>query len=122
MSVGARRPDRGAATAELAMVTPALVAITIGLVWLLSVGFAQMRTVDAARETARALARGDAEASARAVGVQVAPPGATLSIATKGDQITVVATASVRGAGGLFAFLPAVSVRSQAVALQEPSS
>ncbi|MFI2708388.1 TadE family type IV pilus minor pilin, partial [Nocardioides sp. CER28] len=50
--------DRGAATAELVMVLPALVAVTIGLVWLLSVGAAQVRTVDAARETARALARG----------------------------------------------------------------
>lgn len=116
-----RRVDRGAATAELAMVMPALVAVTVGLVWLLSVGFAQMRTVDAARETARALARGDAEGSARALGTKVAPPGALLSVSTAGDRVTVVATASVDGPGGLFAFLPAVTVRSQAVALLEPS-
>lgn len=116
-----RRHDRGAATAELAMITPALVAVTIGLVWLLSVGFAQLRTVDAARETARALARGDAEASARALGQQVAPPGATLSIATDGEHVTVIAAAPVRGPGGLFAFLPSFSVRSRAVALQEAS-
>ena len=35
------------------------VAVTVGLVWLLSVGAAQVRVVDAARETARAVARGD---------------------------------------------------------------
>ena len=38
---------------------PLLLAVTVGLVWLLSVGAAQIRTVDAARETARAVARGD---------------------------------------------------------------
>lgn len=103
------------------MVLPALVAITIGLVWLLSVGLAQMRTIDAARETARALARGDAEAAARAVGQHVAPPGATLSVATSGGRVTVTAAAAVKGPGGLFAFLPTVTVRSEAVTLQEPS-
>ena len=54
-----QRSERGAVTAELAMGLPLLVAVTIGLVWLLSVGAAQVRTVDAARETARAVARGD---------------------------------------------------------------
>ena len=57
------RARRGAATAELAMVLPLLVAVALGLVWLLTVGAAQIRTVDAARETARALARGDDQAS-----------------------------------------------------------
>ena len=33
----------GAATAELAMVLPLLVAVTVGLVWLLAVGAAQVR-------------------------------------------------------------------------------
>ncbi|UMG94733.1 hypothetical protein MF408_08035 [Nocardioides sp. TF02-7] len=33
-------------------------AVTTALVWLLSVGAAQVRTVDAAREAARAVARG----------------------------------------------------------------
>lgn len=103
------------------MVLPALVAVTVGLVWLLSIGIAQMRAVDAAREAARALARGDDEASARALGTQVAPPRATLSIASVAGRVTVVASASVKGPGGLFAFLPAVRVRAEAVAVQEPS-
>ncbi len=46
--------QRGAATAELALAIPLLLSLTIGLVWLLSVGAAQVRMVDAARETARA--------------------------------------------------------------------
>ena len=63
-----RRGERGAVTAELAMALPLLVAVTVGLVWLLAIGAAQLRVVDAARETARAVARGDAEAAAVALG------------------------------------------------------
>ena len=47
------RDQRGAATAELALGIPLLVSLTIGLVWLLTIGMAQVRMVDAARETAR---------------------------------------------------------------------
>ena len=57
------------------MVLPLLVAVTLGLVWLLAVGAAQVRTVDAARETARALARGDEESAAVGRGLAVAPAG-----------------------------------------------
>ena len=113
--------DRGAATAELAMVLPALVAATIGLVWLLTIGVAQMRVVDAARETARAAARGDGDAAARAAGEQVGPPGARLAVVDQGDRVTATASASVAGPGGLFGFLPTVRVHAQAVTLRESS-
>ena len=62
------RDQRGAATAELALGIPVLVSLTIGLVWLLTIGVAQVRMVDAARETARAGARGDTEAWRRSRG------------------------------------------------------
>ena len=74
------RSERGAVTAELASVLPILLAVTVGLVWLLAVGAAQVRTVDAARETARALARGDDEGTAVSRGRQVAPPGSTVTV------------------------------------------
>ena len=35
---GPARDDKGAVTAELALVLPLLVAVTVGLVWLLAVG------------------------------------------------------------------------------------
>ncbi len=47
-------------TAELAMAVPLLLAVTLGMVWLLTLGTAQVRMVDATREAARAVARGDA--------------------------------------------------------------
>lgn len=113
------RPDRGAATAELAMVLPVLVAVTVGLVWLLAVGAAQIRVVDAAREAARVAARGDADATALARGREVAPEGGMVTLSRSAGQVRAVASGEVRGPGGLFDFLPGVTVRAEAVATDE---
>jgi len=113
------RDDRGAATAELAMVLPLLVAVTIGLVWLLAVGSAQVRAVDAARETARALARGDDQASAVARGLHVAPPGSRMEVSRGDGQVRVVVTGRVEGPGGLLAGMPALEINAEAVAADE---
>lgn len=115
----ARRCERGAATAELALVLPLLVAVTIGLVWLLAVGSAQVRAVDAARETARAVARGDSVSEAVARGAQVAPPGSRVSVHDDGGRVTAVVVGRVSGPGGLFARLPSVTVSAEAVAAAE---
>jgi hypothetical protein len=117
-----RRTERGAATAELAMALPLLIAVTIGLVWLLAVGAAQVRAVDAARETARAAARGDDISEAVARGRQVAPPGSTVSVHDDGGQVTAVVVGGVSGPGGLFDALPSVRISAQAVAAAEESS
>ena len=117
-----RRDERGAATAELALVLPMLVAVTVGLVWLLSVGAAQVRTVDAARETARALARGDDEAAAVARGREVAPPGSTVTVSRGGGEVRVEVSGQVPGPGGLFSHLPSPTVRAEAVAAEEEAA
>lgn len=101
------------------MALPLLVAVTLGLVWLLSVGAAQVRVVDAAREAARAAARGDDRAAAVAVAERVAPSGSTVTVTFQGDRVTATARGRVDGPGGLFAFLPAVTVSADAVALAE---
>ncbi|HEX5086345.1 MAG TPA: TadE family protein [Nocardioides sp.] len=116
------RDARGAATAELAMVLPLLVAVALGLVWLLAVGAAQVRAVDAARETARALARGDDESSALERGEQVAPDGSRISVTRGGGEVRVTVTGRVEGPGGLFAHLPAPRLRAEAVAADEEVS
>ncbi|MEP9362563.1 TadE family type IV pilus minor pilin [Nocardioides sp. CN2-186] len=116
-----RRDQRGAATAELAMVLPLLIAVTIGLVWLLAVGAAQVRAVDAARETARAVARGDDTSAAVARGEQVAPPGSRVTVSDAGGRVTAVVTGRVTGPGGLFGALPGVTVSARAVAATEDS-
>ena len=74
-------------------------AVTIGLVWLLSVGVAQVRTVDAARETARAVARGDDPGEAVARGQRVAPEGAEVAVTTTEGEVVVTASGHVAGSG-----------------------
>jgi hypothetical protein len=101
------------------MVLPVLVAVTIGLVWLLSLGAAQVRTVDAARETARALARDEDRAAAIERGARVGVAGTVVSVTADGDQVVVVARADVAGPAGLLRFLPGVAVHARAVAAAE---
>lgn len=104
------------------MVLPVLVAVTIGLVWLLSVGVAQVRTVDAARETARAVARGDDPGAAVRRGERVGPAGTTVRVGHDGDEVTATATARVAGPGGLFDWIPGVTVHARAVAAVEETA
>jgi hypothetical protein len=117
-----RRGERGAVTAELAMALPLLVAVTVGLVWLLSIGAAQMRVVDGARETARAVARGDDEGAAVELGRRVAPDGATFTVSGGGDEVRVAVTARAEGPGGIFGFLPSVRLHAEAVTVAEDAS
>ncbi|MCL2553692.1 MAG: pilus assembly protein [Actinomycetia bacterium] len=98
---------------------PLLLAVALGLVWMLSVGVAQMRTVDAAREAARALARGDDPGAAVAAGQRVAPSGVSVAVTADGGQVVATASGRVAGPGGLFGFLPGAGVRATAEALAE---
>jgi len=118
-SARTRRSERGAVTAETAMVLPLLVALTIGLTWLLTLGIAQVRAVDAARETARALARDEPDTVAVDLGRQAAPEGAAIDVDHHGDDVVVVVTSTVHGPGGLFGALPGVTVQARAVAASE---
>lgn len=113
------RGERGAATAELALVLPLLVAVTAGLVWVLAVGSAQLRVVDAARETARAIARGDDRAAAADLGRRVAPEGSDIRVTAEGRQVRVEVSGSVPGPGGLLDLLPDARLRATAVAAAE---
>ena len=115
------RRDRGAATAELALGIPLLVALTAGLVWVLALGAAQVRVVDASREAARAVARGDDESVAEAVAERIAPDGASVGIAVGGGRVVVTTSVRVSGPGGLLAALPGVTVTAESVALMEGS-
>jgi Flp pilus assembly protein TadG len=112
------RDQRGAATAELAMAIPLLVSLTIGLVWLLSVGMAQVRMVDAAREAARATARGDPVDEAVSRAEQVAP-GSTVVVTVSDGTAVATASGLVEPPGGLLGFLPAVTLHASAATVAE---
>ena len=116
------RDERGAVTAELALGIPLLIAVSVVLVWMLSVGTAQVRVVDASREAARALARGDDPALAEAVARQIAPEGASVRITVEGDRVAVTTTVRVRPPGGLLGGLRGVTVSERAVAIREDAA
>jgi Flp pilus assembly protein TadG len=112
------RDERGAATAELALSIPLLVSLTIGLVWLLSIGVAQIQMVDAAREAARATARGDPVGEAVAAGEQVAP-GSTVKVSLAEGTAVATAVGAVAPPGGLLGFLPKVHLQARTVTAAE---
>lgn len=103
------------------MMLPLLAAMTLGLTWLVALAATQVRVVDAARETARALAREESSAASVQLGRQVAPDGARISVHRGGGQVRVHVVAEVRGPGGLFAFLPGVEVDADAFTASEAS-
>jgi hypothetical protein len=116
------RDESGAVTAEAAVVIPVVVLFALGLAWLVALGATQVRALDAARETARALARGEDPAAGIGLGRQVATDGARISVQDEGETLVVTVDAPVRGPGGLFAFLPTYHARATAVAAEEPGS
>lgn len=102
-------------TAELAVCLPVLVLLLAVALSAVSVAGLRVRLQDAAREAARAAARGD-EAAGRQLAQEYAP-GVTVTITAAGDEVTAVA--QVR-AHLLAHWLPAVTVTEQAVAAREP--
>jgi hypothetical protein len=113
------RSERGAVAAETAVVIPVLVGVALGLVWLVALAVTQVRVVDAARETARALARDEPAATAVELGRRVAPDDSRIDVVEEPGAVRVHVVAEVRGPGGLFAFLPAVDVDAEAVSARE---
>jgi Flp pilus assembly protein TadG len=114
-----RRHDDGMATAELAVVLPALMLVIAAGLTMISIMLAQVRCVDAAREGARAAARGEATAEVRASAIRAAPGGARVVIGADGDQVQVTVSARAGRTGGL---LPTFGVSATAVALREPEA
>ena len=112
----------GAVTAEAAVVVPVLAIVTVGLAWMVTVGVTHARVVDAAREAARVVARGESPANGSMLARRVGPAGSRAVVSSDGDTVVVTVTAPVRGPGGLFAFLPALDLHAQAVAAKEPGS
>jgi hypothetical protein len=78
------------ATAEFAVAIPALVVVLVLALSAIVTVTDQVRCVDAARATARALARGDSEGAALDVGRRLAPPRSTFSVSRSDREVSVV--------------------------------
>lgn len=107
-------PDRGAVTVEAAIATSALILVLAMGTSAVTAMIAQVLCTDAAREAARAIARGEptrAEELVRAI----APNGAQLTVHTTGDTVNVEVTAPPPGP-----LLPGIHLRATAHAALEP--
>lgn len=114
-----RRDELGAVTAEAAVVLPVLAIFCLMMAWLVGLGVAQVRAVDAAREVARSVARGDSQATGLVLGRQVAPRGARFEVDHRDGMVVVRVTMPVAGPAGLLDFLPRREVHAEAVAAEE---
>ena len=89
-----RTSDRGAVLLETALAIPLLMAVAVALAWGLSLAATSASLGDAARNAARALARGEAgqQVLDRA---RASAPGAQVSIVDAGTDVAVVISRDV---------------------------
>jgi Flp pilus assembly protein TadG len=105
-------------TAETAVVLPVLLLVLAAAIAAVTVVGAQLRCVDAAREGARAAARGEPHATVVELAGRAAPGRAVVEVVlAAGEEVRVSVTADVRPLGPLPLDVP---VRAEAVALLEP--
>jgi Flp pilus assembly protein TadG len=107
--------DRGAVTVEAALALCSLVLVLALAVGAVAAASAQLRCIDAAREAARLVARGEPDQAWRAA-ESIAPGGARVDVQVAGDQVTV--QVSTGGAGGI----PGLTVSGRALGVLEPAA
>ncbi len=110
--------DRGAATAEIAVALPVLLAIVWLLLGVLRIGHAQVDNQDAARAAARAASRGETSEVVQRT-AQLAAGGADVFI-ERVDGLLVVEVSSAVPWLGPWHLAP-VTVRGRAVAYPQTS-
>jgi Flp pilus assembly protein TadG len=107
--------DRGAVTVEAALALCSLVAVMVMVIAAVSAASAHLRCLDAAREAARLVARGEPQ-RAQEIAAAVAPRGAAVDVRVTGDEVDVrVTAAAVPG-------IPGLSLVGHAVAVMEPAA
>jgi hypothetical protein len=113
------RGDDGTATAEMAVVLPALAVVLVFALWSVAAVTAQLRCVDSALVAARALARGENSDVSVAAARASAPAGAHIVVSRSGDLVVVDVRAAVHLPGPWSGALPDVALSGRAVALLE---
>ncbi|HEY1971044.1 MAG TPA: TadE family type IV pilus minor pilin [Pseudonocardia sp.] len=110
-----RTDDRGAVTVEAALALASLMLVLALAIAAISAVGAQLRCMDAAREAARLVARGELDRASRAAGM-IAPSGARVEIVVRGDEVTVTVASAVVGR------LPGLLVSARAMGVLEPGT
>ncbi|MBB5981362.1 TadE family type IV pilus minor pilin [Kribbella solani] len=106
-------------TAELAIVLPMLLSLLLLGVWAIGLVILNLQCIDAARDVARAVARGESPDEAQAIG-QRAIPGGTVAIARDGSDVRVTVSAAPRRTPPLIGRLFAPRLTATAVLQVEP--
>ena len=106
-------------TAEMAVLAPFGFVFALLLLWVVSLGYTQVQLVDAAREAARLVARGDSVAATSAVARRHAPPGATVRVTTDDGLVTVEVEARSRLPLPAFRHVGARTLAASAVSADE---
>ena len=115
------RGQRGSVTAETAIVLPVVVLLLIAGMWAIGVVVANIRCVDAARDVARAVARGEPPETARAIGERAAPPGADIEVNRTDSDVAVRVSADIRLDWPVLEAIPSVLVEGRATVQVEPT-
>lgn len=113
------RRQRGMVTAELATIAPLGVAFAFLLLWIVSLGLTQVRLVDASREGARLVARGESVATAKLAAKKLSPDDATITITTADGLVTVTVNAKSAMPIPFFSGIGAREMESASVAAEE---
>lgn len=112
--------DRGAVTAELAITLPVLLSLLLLGIWSIGLVILNVQCIDAARDVARAVARGEPPDQAKAIGHRTIPTG-TITITREGSDIHVTVTATPTHNPPLLASLAPTHLTAQATLQSEPS-
>lgn len=113
-AVAGLRGDSGSVSVEAALVMGVIAVASAILLGGVGVVVAQVRCIDAAREAARLVARGD-PARAESAAHELAPSGAMIAVNVAGDEVIV--EVSAEPVAGL---LPGLVVRAEAMSVLEP--
>jgi hypothetical protein len=121
-SARCRPSEQGAVTAEFAMILPVLFAVLLFGMWFVGVVVADIRCGDAARDVARAVARGEALDTAQQLGRRTAPSKAEITITRDGADVHVLVRSDRSPDWSLLRKLPPVRVKAEAILQTEPGT
>lgn len=115
------RGERGSVTAETAIVLPVVAVLLVVATWAIGLVVAHIRCLDAARDVARAVARGETVDQAHRIGQRSAPDGAAIDLRRTGDEVTATVRASSI-ALPVFGGLGSVLIEESATVRTEPEA
>ncbi|TCC31821.1 TadE family type IV pilus minor pilin [Kribbella speibonae] len=115
------RGQGGAVTAEMALALPVLVSLLLLGIWSVGLVVLNIRCIDAARDVARAVARGESVDQAKAIGHRTVPAG-TIVIHRDASDIQVTVTATPAHKPPLLAFLSPTRLTATATLQAEPDT